>query len=113
LTGGALSAAISDTVVRIMAEATGRGPTSARTTIDRDLIVVLLQDALTHGERHLAEGEHGEQVLQLRRAYQASMRTDCIDAIQSLTGRRVLAFMSTNHLDPDVAAEVFVLESLG
>jgi hypothetical protein len=34
---GELGAAISQAVVRLMAESTGRGPTQARTTIDPDL----------------------------------------------------------------------------
>lgn len=38
------------------------------------------------------------------------MRTDCVASIQSLTGRTVQAFMSANQVDPDLAAEVFVLE---
>jgi hypothetical protein len=37
------------------------------------------------------------------------MRTDCITAIEALTDRTVAAFMSANHIDPDMAAEIFVL----
>jgi uncharacterized protein YbcI len=107
--GGALHAAISETVVRLLAENTGRGPTKARTTIDGDLIVVVLQNSLTPGERFLADDNRGEQVLDMRRAYQDAMRTDCIAAIEDLTSRTVAAFMSANHIDPDLAAEVFIL----
>jgi uncharacterized protein YbcI len=32
--------------------------------------------------------------------------------IEELTGRKVIGFMSDNHLDPDLAVEVFVLEPL-
>ena len=109
-TGGALQDAISQTVVRLLADSTGRGPTQARTTIDRDLIVVLLRNALTPGERYLVDRGRSEQVENMRRAYQDAMRTDCVAAIQSLTGRTIQAFMSANHVDPDLAAEVFVLE---
>jgi hypothetical protein len=36
------------------------------------------------------------------------------EAVEALTGRKVVAFMSANHINPDVAAEVFVLdESVG
>jgi uncharacterized protein YbcI len=56
---GALSAAISQAIVGLLAESTGRGPTKARTTIDRDLIVVLLQNTLTPGERYLADTGRG------------------------------------------------------
>jgi uncharacterized protein YbcI len=108
--GGALHAAISETVVRLLAENTGRGPTKARTTIDGDLIVVVLQNSLTPGERFLADDNRGEQVLDMRRAYQDAMRTDCIAAIENLTSRTVTAFMSANHIDPDLAAEVFILK---
>jgi hypothetical protein len=38
------------------------------------------------------------------------MQSDCVVAIEALTGRTVAAFMSTNHIDPDLAAEVFVLK---
>jgi uncharacterized protein YbcI len=110
LEGGALSAAISETVVRLLAENTGRGPTKAHTTIDGDLIVVVLQNSLTPGERFLADDNRGEQVLDMRRAYQDAMRTDCIAAIENLTSRTVTAFMSANHIDPDLAAEVFILK---
>jgi uncharacterized protein YbcI len=108
--GGALNAAISEVVVRLMAQRTGRGPTKARTTIDRDVIVVVLQNSLTSGEQFLVDRDHSEQVLDTRRAYQAAMRTDCIAAVEALTGRTVTAFMSANHIEPDLAAEVFVLE---
>jgi uncharacterized protein YbcI len=108
--GGALHAAISETVVRLLAENTGRGPTKARTTIDGDLIVVVLQNSLTPGERFLADDDRGEQVLDMRRAYQDAISTDAIVAIEDLTGRNVTAFMSANHIDPDLAAEVFILK---
>lgn len=38
------------------------------------------------------------------------MRSDLIAVVEERTGRRVAAFMSDNHIDPDFAAEVFVLE---
>jgi uncharacterized protein YbcI len=110
LEGGALNAAISEAVVRLMADITGRGPTKARTTIDRDLIVVMLQNTLTTGERYLADSDHAEQVLDMRRAYQDAMRDDCVAEIEALTSRTVIAFMSANHINPDLAGEIFVLE---
>jgi uncharacterized protein YbcI len=108
--GSALTAAISQAIVRLLAESTGRGPTKARTTIDRDLIVVLLQNTLTPGERYLADNDRAEQVLDMRAAYQEAMSKACITAIEQLTDRTVSAFMSANHIDPDIAAEIFVLE---
>jgi uncharacterized protein YbcI len=106
---GALSAAISNAIVKVLADCTGRGPTKARTTIDRDLVMVVLQDTLTKGEQFLVDSDRGEQVLEMRRSYQDAMEVDCRAAIERLTGRHVVAFMSTNNIGPDIAAEVFIL----
>ena len=37
------------------------------------------------------------------------MRHDLINGIEELLDRKVIAFMSDNHIDPDVAVEVFML----
>ena len=105
-----LAADISTKIVQLMAEYTGRGPTKARTTINGDLIVVLLRDTLTKGERGLAERGELDTVLSMRRAFQSTMRDEAIAAIEELTGRKVLAFLSDNVAEPDLAVEVFVLE---
>jgi Na+-translocating membrane potential-generating system (MpsC) len=54
LSGGRLPAASSNLVVRHVADATGRGPTKARTTIRQDAILVVVQNRSTKGERVLA-----------------------------------------------------------
>ena len=104
-----LSARISSTVVRLMSEYTGRGPTKARTTIDGDLIVVLLRDTLTKGERQLVGLGKLESVLQMRGAFQSAMRAEACAAVEELVGRKVIGFMSGNQADPDLAIEAFVL----
>jgi uncharacterized protein YbcI len=111
LTGGQLAAAISNAVVRITADYTGRGPTQARTTIGNDTISVHLRDALTKAERRLSERGEGEWVLQTRHKFQHAMREDLVAAVTALSGRKVIAFMSDSHLDPDMAVEFFVLEA--
>ncbi len=109
---GELAAAISNTVVRALARTTGRGPTKAKTTLGDNGVFVVLQDSLTRGEQVLADAGEGELVLDLRRRWQSVMRVDISREIEQLTGRKVIGFMSDNHIDPDLAVEVFVLESL-
>jgi uncharacterized protein YbcI len=46
----------------------------------------------------------------MRSALQSVMRNDLTAAIEGLTRRKVVAFMSASHAEPDLAAEVFVLE---
>lgn len=108
-TAGSMSAAISNAVVHLLHEYTGRGPTGARTTIGPDSIVVTLRDSLTKAERTLACSGQALEVLAMRRAFQDTMREDLINAVQTLTGRSVEAFLSDNLHDPDVAVEVFLM----
>jgi uncharacterized protein YbcI len=107
--GGSRSTAIANLVVRITSEYTGRGPTQARAYEAGDVITVILQDTLTKGERRLVAAGRIELVLTTRKAFQSTMRADMTEGIEDITGRRVVAFMSDNHLDPDMAAEIFVL----
>jgi uncharacterized protein YbcI len=109
-TRGELSAAISNAVVRVFHEYTGRGPNRARSFVSDDLISVVLEETLTKGERHLLADGKSEIVLQSRDAYQQAMCADLIAAIEDLTSRRVRAFLSDNSTDPDIAVESFVLE---
>ena len=48
-------------------------------------------------------------MLRRRKAYQNAMRRQLVAAVEEITGRRVLAFLSDNHIDPDYAVESFVL----
>jgi uncharacterized protein YbcI len=107
---GTLSAAISNAVVGLLHDFTGRGPTRARTTIGADTIVVTLRDSLTKAERTLAARGQATEVLAMRRAFQDTMRNDLVAAIERLTGRTVEAFLSDNLHDPDVAVEIFLME---
>ena len=109
---GQLAATISNTVVKALARTTGRGPTKAKTTLGDNGVFVVLQDSLTIGEQTLTDAGQGQAVLDLRRRWQAVMKADVSREIEELTGRKVVGFMSDNHIDPDLAVEVFVLEPL-
>ncbi len=102
--------AISNAFVGLLREYTGRGPTKARTTIRDNTVVVMLEQTLTKGEQVLVDKGRGENVLALRHEYQEAMREESSNQVAELTGRNVLAMMSANHLDPDLAAEIYVLD---
>jgi uncharacterized protein YbcI len=106
---GQLALAISNTVVGELARTTGRGPTQARTTFGPNAVFVVLQDTLTRGERTLVAAGDSAVVLDVRRRWQSAMRESCCEKIRDLTGREVVGFMSDNHIDPDIAVEVFIL----
>jgi uncharacterized protein YbcI len=109
-TQGELAQQISNAIVALMREYTGRGATQSRTYVHENLIVCVMHDSLTKGERSLVTNGEKQFVLEMRRKFQHTMRPELIAIIEGLTGRKVAAFMSDNHVDPDVAAETFVLE---
>lgn len=71
----------------------------------------MLEQTLTKGEQVLVNRGRGENVLVLRHEYQEAMRQESSEKIAELTGRDVTAMMSANHLTPDLAAEIYVLDS--
>ena len=103
------AAQISNLVVQQLRAYTGRGPTKAWTSIDDEVITVVLRDSLTQGERSLVSDGRVQLVLETRKAYQDTMRTELVAGVERITGRTVNAFLSDNHIDPDVAVETFVL----
>jgi len=110
LEGGELNQAITSALVGIHGRYLGRGPQSATTFYQGNVVVSLLSGVLTHAERTLNEANQGEAVNQIRHLFQETMEADFEEAVERLTGRKVVAFISGNNLDPDIAAEVFVLD---
>jgi uncharacterized protein YbcI len=109
-TGGELNQAIARAVVRGHTRIVGRGPTRAQAFYRHNIVVVVMRDTLTHGERSLlADGRH-DSVRRLRSEFQHAMRDDLVRDVELLTGAKVVALLSTMHLEPDVAAELFVLD---
>lgn len=95
--------------MQVLREFTGRGPTRARTTYQGDLVSVVLHDTLTPGERALVADDKHEIVLSVRNEFQDTMEERLTSEVEELTGRKVLAFMSANHIGPDLSVESFVL----
>jgi uncharacterized protein YbcI len=105
-----LQMALSNAIVGCLRDYTGRGPTRARTTIRDDVVLVILEQTLTKGEQSLVAKGRGDRVLALRQEYQAAMRDESSAKVAELTGRKVIAMMSANHIDPDLGAEIYILD---
>jgi uncharacterized protein YbcI len=58
----------------------------------------------------LVAGRDAAAVIQIRQEFEQAMQGNLIAAVEELTGCKVEAFISTNHVDPDMAAELFVLD---
>jgi len=102
--------AISDAIVRVSADFIGRGPTRAKTYVNDHIVFCVMQDTLTRGERSLVADGDAESVREMRRRFQDAMRRQLCTAIESLTGRKVVSFLSDNDVVSEMAIEVFVLD---
>jgi uncharacterized protein YbcI len=74
--------------------------------------MVVLADTLSQGERRLAANGKADHVLRTRHEFQLVMRDELVALVEEALGRKVIAFMSDNHIDPDMAVEIFILEPL-
>lgn len=101
--------AVGTAVTRLHREHYGRGATYTRVVHQRNYIVVFLEDIYTPAERTLINAGDWETVKETRQAFQMAMEPQFRAAVEEITGRQVVAFMSQVHLDPDMAAEVFML----
>lgn len=108
-TRGSHLAAISRRVVGLMKEHYGKGPTGARTYQSGDLVVVLLSGGYTTVEKTLIAGGRSDVVNQQRSAFQQTVRPLMRQIVEEELRRPVIAFMSANHHDPDLSAELFIL----
>jgi uncharacterized protein YbcI len=108
---GTLRQDISTAMVSLYKEYFGRGPTRCRTYLHPELVIVVLGGGYSAAEQTLLEAGKWYEVRQARLIWQDSMQARFVDAIEKLTGRSVGAFMSANRQDPDLAVEMFVLES--
>lgn len=100
---------ISNAVVALHKRYYGKGPTSAKTYMVGELVVVLLKGGYTQVERTLHREGLSEAVFVQRRAFQDAMQERFRRVVEDATGREVLAVMSSNHIEPDLSCETFVL----
>ena len=106
---GSRSLEISNAISRLHKEFVGRGPANSRTTIDGDLVVVLLEGGYTRAEQTLTANDNADLVAAGRLGLQDAMRQAMIDVVEQTVGRRVHSFMSANDLVRNLQVEVFVL----
>jgi uncharacterized protein YbcI len=110
-TGGHLLAAISRRIVGILRENYGRGPIKAKTYAMDDLIVVVMRGSgFTPLEQTMMDDAGGERVVAMRHDFQRMVAVRYKDAIEELTGRNVVAFLSQAHIEPDITIEIFFVD---
>jgi uncharacterized protein YbcI len=107
---GRAATAISNGISKLHRDHYGRGPTTVRTVVGHDHVITFLEDIYVAVERTLLDAGEIEAVRETRLAFQRAMERDFTELVEQATGRKVRAFLSQVHMDPDISCEVFVLE---
>jgi uncharacterized protein YbcI len=108
---GEILAQISTNLVQLHSRYYGKGPTKAKTHMVNGIVVCVLRGGFTTVERTLADSGQAETVYRMRRAFQQVMEDEFTRVVEDATGRKVIAYMSQIHVDPDLAVEFFQLEA--
>jgi uncharacterized protein YbcI len=111
--GEDLTRAISAAIVNLYDEVYGHGRTTASTYINDNVVVCILEDILTSSEQELVAAGNQSEVIEGRVAFQADREDEFSTAVERLTQRQVVAFMSANQTSPGVACELFFLAPIG
>jgi uncharacterized protein YbcI len=103
--------AVTEAMVALHERYHGRRPKSARTRMmGEDLIACVLGDVYTDIEKTMIELQRQAMVHETRSAFQQAIEHRFIAQVERLTRRRVVRFISTHNVGPDLELELFVLE---
>jgi uncharacterized protein YbcI len=109
-TPGEVMARISTALVQLHSRYYGKGPTKAKTHLVNDTVISILRGGFTTVERTLIDQGNVDAVYNMRRSFQTVMEDQFTAIVEEATGRRVIAYMSQIHQNPDLAVEIFMLE---
>ena len=110
LEGDALFTAVTDAMIALHERYYHRPPASAKTRMmGEDLLACVLGGVYTDVEKTLIELERAPMVTDNRNAFQAAMQDRFIATIEQLCGRRVVKFISSHNVGPDLEVELFFL----
>ncbi len=111
LRGDPLLAAVTEAMVALHERYYHRVPVTAKTLLLSDeVLICVLGGIYTDVEKTMIEVQRTTIVQETRSAFQSAMQETFISAVQRLSGRNVLAFISNQHIGPDMEIELFMLE---
>ena len=112
LEGEELLAAVTEEMVALHERYHHRVPASAKTQLlEDDLLAVVMGGVYTDVEKTMIELQRSTLVQETRSAFQEATQQRFIEAVERLSGREVMAFISNSHVGPDIEIELFVLRA--
>ncbi len=110
-TKGQLESEISDAMVKLQRERTGRGPNQAHTYIIEDMVLVRMQEVLTPAERQLTGNPHGQSLVkQFHQQMHEIARHDLEQIVECHTGCHVTSIHSDVSTKTGEQMAIYVLD---
>ena len=103
-------AQISNAMVALKKRFYGKGPERARSYVMDEYVFCAMEGGLTRNEEVLVEAGEERAVREYRLLFQEAMTKTTSEAIEEITGRRVIGYHSQITFRPTRAFEIFVLE---
>lgn len=111
LAGDEMLQAVTDAMVALHQRYYGRRPARSHTQMmGDDMLACLFGGMYTDVEKTLIELQRQALVHETRSSFQQAMQHRFIKEVERIIGRRVVRFISTHHVGPDLELELFLLE---
>ncbi len=108
--GSSITAEVSNAMVGLKKKFYGRGPDAAKSFINDNYVFCVLDGGLTQNERTMLDAGEERLVREFRLRFQEVMAEPVTEAVERITGRKVLGYHSQIVFDPTVGIEIFILD---
>ena len=107
---GLIVSRLSREIVQLHARMYGRGPVKARSYIQRDFALCVLEEIFTIAEQTLIDAGNGDHVQDTRNKFQNAVRDQFVEIATRVTGRAVRSVVSQVDVEQGIATELFLFE---
>jgi uncharacterized protein YbcI len=108
--GGDLLSRLSNEMVRAQKRFFGKGPTSAKSYMLDDMLLIVMRGSMTTAEHTMLDFDQADKVRDFRQTFENEMTERLTGMVEELTGRKVLAYQSQIMFEPDMVVEMFVFD---
>lgn len=108
--GGDMLARISTEMVRASKKYFGKGPTSAKSYMLDDFLIIVMRDNRTVAENTMVDFGQEALVREFRQQFENEMTGKLEGMIEELTGRKILGYQSQIIINPDIVIEIFFFD---
>jgi uncharacterized protein YbcI len=102
---------ISNAMVSMKKEYYGKGPVKAKTYLNDNYVFCAMEGGLTRNEETLLAAGHDDVVRAYRLNFQETVTRTVTEAVERITGRKVVGYHSQIVFRPTRVFEIFVLDA--